>query len=89
MILAKDVQFIANRSSSNFLENSSVCADKTLLQATSGSRNFINNTTFQGENGSVSMNKINNRGSNTIQNSSIELEQGSSLIFGEDQSLKK
>jgi hypothetical protein len=82
LILAESAYFISRSGSTNSIENSSVQAQRTILHATGGSKNYVDKTIFQGLGGAVSMNGISTQGNITVQGSSVGFGPNSAIIFG-------
>ena len=75
-------QFVARTGSTNRLQGTTVNSERTLLHATGNSRNIVNDTTFQGAQGAVSMQGISTQGSVSVEGSGIGFAPGGSIIFG-------
>lgn len=82
LIVAESAVFSSRTGATTSIEGTTVHADRTLLHATGGSKNYINNSTFQGIGGSVGMQGISTQGNITVQGSSVGFGPGSSLVFG-------
>lgn len=74
--------FVARGGSTNVIQGSTVNSEKTHLHATDNSKNYIDDTTFQGSGGAVSMNGISTQGPISVQGSGIGFGSGGSISFG-------
>lgn len=74
--------FVAKDGSTNVIKNSTVNSETTHLHTTDNSKTFVDGTTFQGENGAVSMQGITTQGPISVQGSGIGFGEGGSIIFG-------
>jgi len=75
-------QIIAKTESTNVLRDSSIKAGSTLLHASGNSKNYVDNTTFQGKEGSVKMDGITTQGNIVVSESSVGFGPGGAIIFG-------
>ena len=75
------VSVIAEDHSINILRGVGIHSKKTELRASDHSQNIFEDTTFQGNKGSVNMNKIGQTGQVDVEDSSVTFKQGGSLIF--------
>lgn len=87
VVVADLAQIVAKQDSTNVIEDSSIKASSTLLQATGNSKNFVRGTTFSGTEGSVRMDGITTKGNIHVTESSVGFGPGSALIFGGDPNL--
>lgn len=74
--------FRAHSGSTNVLIGTTVNSDSTTLLATKGSKNFVDNTRFQGNAGSVAMQKITTNGPIQVAGSGVGFGVGGSIGFG-------
>lgn len=82
LLMAESALFSSRSGGTTTIEGTKVHADRTQLHATGGSRNYINNSTFQGLGGSIGMQGMSTQGSISVQDSSVGFGSGSGLIFG-------
>lgn len=82
VILAESAYFLTRSGSTTAIEDSNITTERTTLHSTGGSRNYVNNTTFQGLGGAVSMHDMSTQGSIRVEGSSVSFGPGGALIFG-------
>ncbi|WP_253815994.1 hypothetical protein [Vibrio coralliilyticus] len=75
-------QFVARTGSTNRLQGTTINSERTHLHASGNSRNIVNDTTFQGTQGAVSMQGISTQGSVSVEGSGIGFAPGGGIFFG-------
>jgi hypothetical protein len=82
LVVAESAVFSSRSGGTTTIEGTEVHANRTLLHSTGGSKNYINNSTFQGIGGTVGMQGISTQGNITLQGSSVRFRPGSAMTFG-------
>jgi hypothetical protein len=86
-VTAETAQISAKTESTNVVQDSSINAKSTLLHASGGSKNFVTGTTFDGDQGSVGMERITATGDVSVRGSSVGFGPGGMVGFGPGSSL--
>ncbi|WP_440467402.1 hypothetical protein ACKI1H_00895 [Pseudomonas sp. YH-1] len=82
-IAAESAKFLARSGGHNSIEHTTVNAESTLLHSSGGgSSNYVNQTTFRGVGGAVSMNSISTHGNVNVSGSGISIGANSGIVFG-------
>jgi hypothetical protein len=82
-VISADVShFIAKSGSTNFLSGVTVKSSKTTLHASGNSKNFVDNTNFQGPSGTTGMKRITATGSVQVADASVGFGPGGAIGLG-------